>query len=349
MLDITLLKQQKEQLVASEKSRYAKSDINYLIKLDEEWRDSKYEMDNANRAYNSICKDMGSLFKKKDKSEDDLKGIESLKSDKLKSETNKKDLITKQQEKLDLLLKEWKKIGNIVHPSVPISNDEANNVVVRKWDPKLELVPDSDKARPTELLSHHQLLDLIGGYAPEQGVKVAGHRGYFLTGVGCKLWRALSNFGISFLEDKEYTELYTPFYMKKEVMARTAQLSQFDEELYKMVGEEEAYLIATSEQPISAFHMNEWIDPSRLPVKYAGYSTCFRKEAGAHGKDTWGIFRIHQFEKIEQFVITSPEKSWEMHEQMIYTAEEFYQLVILVFNVAEYPLSCRSYRVRCFE
>eukprot|EP00835_Amoeboradix_gromovi_P006095 NODE_659_length_5444_cov_0.092423.p2 type:complete len:329 gc:universal NODE_659_length_5444_cov_0.092423:5032-4046(-) len=327
MLDINLLKQKKDELVKSEQKRYAKTDIEAIIKLDNDYRSTKYQMDCRNQEYNKICKDMGNLFKKKDKSDEDKSNIELFKSEKAKIEFQKKDLVQSEQIKLNALLSEFKKVGNLVHPSVVVSNDEAKNELIRKWDPKCKFVPDSEISRPAQLLSHHQILDLIGGYAPEQGVKVAGHRGYFLTGVGCKLWRALSNFGIDFLEDKSYTQLYTPFYMKKEVMSRTAQLSQFDEELYKMVGEEEAYLIATSEQPISAFHMNEWIEPSVLPVKYAGYSTCFRKEAGAHGKDTWGIFRIHQFEKIEQFVITAPEKSWEMHEEMINTAEEFYKLV----------------------
>lgn len=125
-------------------------------------------------------------------------------------------------------------------------------------------------------------------------------------------------------------------------MAKTAQLEQFDEELYKVVEKEvdpndkEAedntkYLIATSEQPISAFHAGElFATESELPKKYAGLSTCFRKEAGAHGKDAWGIFRVHQFEKVEQFVLCDPEKSWEMHEEMLKTAEEFYQSVSLL-------------------
>lgn len=85
------------------------------------------------------------------------------------------------------------------------------------------------------------------------------------------------------------------------------------------------YLVATSEQPISALHRNEWIEPADLPIKYAGISSCFRKEAGAHGRDVWGIFRVHQFEKVEQFCITTPEKSWEMHEEMIRSAETFYK------------------------
>merc|ERR1711981_1124242 len=109
-------------------------------------------------------------------------------------------------------------------------------------------------------------------------------------------------------------------------MAKTAQLEEFDEALYKVTGgdeneEKDKYLIATSEQPISAMHMGDWMQDEDLPIQYAGVSTCFRKEAGAHGRDAWGIFRVHQFEKIEQFVICAPEDSWRLHKEMIDIAE----------------------------
>jgi seryl-tRNA synthetase len=118
-------------------------------------------------------------------------------------------------------------------------------------------------------------------------------------------------------------------------MAKTAQLSQFDEELYKITDNDSdpKYLIATSEQPLSALHSDEWLQTSDLPIKYAGYSTCFRKEAGKHGHDTWGLFRIHQFEKIEQFVICKPEDSWKHYDEMIQTSEEFYKALELPYRV----------------
>ncbi|GJN39139.1 hypothetical protein PR202_gb28238 [Eleusine coracana subsp. coracana] len=123
-----------------------------------------------------------------------------------------------------------------------------------------------------------------------------------------------------------------PSSMNKETMAKCAQLSQFDEELYKIEGEDK-YLIATSEQPLAACHMGERIYPNELPIRYAGYSTCHRKEAGAHGRDTAGIFRVHEFQKVEQFCITAPEDSWEMLEEMIKNAEDFYQELGLPYRV----------------
>lgn len=220
-------------------------------------------------------------------------------------------------------------VGNIVHSSVPISKNEDDNVVVKKWG-------TIDDTKTGKGYHHHELLYMIDGYSSERGVNVAGHRAYFLKGVGVLLNQALINYGLSFLMKKSYTALQPPYFMRKEVMADTAQLEEFDEALYKVTGgpdDPEMYLIATSEQPISAYHRGEWLAPEELPLRYAGNSTCFRKEAGSHGRDAWGIFRIHQFEKIEQFVLTAPDKSWEMHEELIRTCEEFYQSLGLSYHI----------------
>lgn len=163
----------------------------------------------------------------------------------------------------------------------------------------------------------------------ERGSRVAGHRGYYLKGVGVLLNQALINFGMKKLMSKGYTPVQPPFFVKKQIMEATCQLSDFSENLYQVEGQEDGneacYLIATSEQPISAMHLNEWIEPQELPFHYAGISSCFRKEAGSHGKDVWGIFRVHQFEKVEQFIYCDPKKSWEEFEKMISTSEEFYK------------------------
>ena len=157
-----------------------------------------------------------------------------------------------------------------------------------------------------------------------------------MKGFGVLLNQALINYGLNFLTPKEYTALQPPFFMKQSLMQETCQLSDFEENLYKVIGQsvdEPNYLVATSEQPISALYRSEWIEPADLPMRYAGISSCFRKEAGAHGKDVWGIFRVHQFEKVEQFCLTTPEKSWEMHEEMIKIAEDFYKGLELPYRV----------------
>jgi len=232
-----------------------------------------------------------------------------------------KEELQAKEEEVNVLLTQ---IGNIVHQSVPVSQDEENNEVVKKW---------GETRDPTGLLHHHHLLWMIGGYEPERGAAVSGHRAYYLKGVGVLLNQAIIQYAISFLATRGYTPLQVPLFMNKDAMMRVAQLNQFDEELYKVTGNQEQYLIATSEQPIAAYHMGEWIDTKDLPIRYAGISYCFRKEAGSSGKDTWGIFRTHQFEKVEQFCLTAPEKSWEEHEKMLELSEEFYKSLELPYRV----------------
>ncbi|XP_063226812.1 serine--tRNA ligase, cytoplasmic isoform X2 [Bacillus rossius redtenbacheri] len=218
-----------------------------------------------------------------------------------------------------------REVGNLLHPSVPLSDDEDHNKVERTF---------GDCAQ-RKTYSHVDLIHMIGGVDTERGAAVSGGRGYYLMGPAVFLELALIQLALRKLLAKGYQPLYTPFFMRKDVMQQVAQLSQFDEELYKVVGKgsekgedkelEEKYLIATSEQPIAAFHRDEWIPESALPIRYAGISTCFRQEVGSHGRDTRGIFRVHQFEKVEQFCLTSPsdDQSWEMMEEMIGNAEEF--------------------------
>ena len=185
------------------------------------------------------------------------------------------------------------KIGNIVHSSVPISQDEANNLVVRTHGEKSTIVADGSELGK---LRHHEIMACLGIIEMERGSRIAGHRGYYLKGCGVMLNQALINYGLTKLHGSGYTHVQPPYFMKKSIMEQTCQLSDFSENLYQVEGtddNEPLYLIATSEQPISAMHMKEWIEPADLPFRYAGVSTCFRKEAGSHGRDVWGIFRVH--------------------------------------------------------
>lgn len=240
------------------------------------------------------------------------------------------------------------KLGNAVDPSVPFSNDEdEDNQVVCVWPLPAGLkLPCtmgeiSDVLPDTQPLTHDDLLWRIGGYDPERGSKVAGERGYFLRDVGVLLNQALINFAIAFLRDRAYSPIQVPFFMKKDLMGAVAQLADFDEQLYKVTGktgsaeESDKYLIATSEQPLCAFHCKEVLDECELPLRYAGVSTCFRKEAGKANKDNRGIFRVHQFEKIEQFCLTTGELevSQRMHKEMLHCAKDFHEALGIAYRV----------------
>jgi seryl-tRNA synthetase len=327
VLDINLFRKEKggdpDLIRESQRRRFKPVEIvDEIIALDEEWRKLQFQVDEVKKAQRNLSKEIGALYKAKKTEEGDALKPKMAQLKKEEEEAEEKCKAVK-----ELLDKKLNLVGNLVHESVPVSKDEANNGLVAEWG---EFKFKEDARR-----HHHELLTMIDGYEPERGVKVAGHRAYFLKGVGVRLNQALIAYGTDFLMKRGYTALSTPLFMNKEIMARTAQLEEFDEALYTVIGEngEQKYLIATSEQPISAFHAEEWLEPKDLPIRYAGSSSCFRKEAGAHGKDTWGIFRVHQFDKIEQFCLTEPEKSWEEHENMVKTAEAFYQSLELPYHV----------------
>ncbi|KNA19956.1 hypothetical protein SOVF_056730 isoform B [Spinacia oleracea] len=321
MLDINLFRENPDKIRESQKVRFADvAIVDEIISLDQEWRKRQFELETLRKDFNRINKEVARL---KIAGEDASELIRS-------TEENKKltaDKDAEVQEVKAALYAKLELVGNRVDDSVPISNDEADNAVIRTW---------GEKRTESKLKNHVELVELLGIVDTKKGSNVAGARGFYLKGDGVLLNQALINFGLGFLSSKGYTPLMTPFFMRKDIMAKCAQLSQFDEELYKVTGEgDDKYLIATAEQPLCAFHLGDWIHPSQLPIRYAGYSSCFRKEAGSHGRDTLGIFRVHQFEKIEQFCLTSPleNKSWEMHEEMLQNSEEFYQQLGLPYQI----------------
>ncbi|KAK6349667.1 Cytosolic seryl-tRNA synthetase [Orbilia brochopaga] len=298
-------------------------DVDAVIELYHVSREANYLVARQGTKINEIQKEIKTLRGDKEK-------MAPLLEKKAELEKEKKDLEAKAKDVEADLLRKLRTIGNIVHDSVPMSDNEDNNAILRDWKPS----PDYAVERKDDILSHHEVLTRLDGYDPDRGAKIVGHRGYFLKTWGLFLNQALINYGLEFLLNKGYTPISTPQFMDKKYMAKTAQLEQFDEELYKVVdGDDEKYLIATSEQPISALHADEWLTSVDVPKRYAGFSSCYRREAGSHGKDAWGIFRVHQFEKVEQFVICDPEKSWEMFDQMIEYSEEFYQSLKLPYRV----------------
>ncbi|CAH0024045.1 unnamed protein product [Clonostachys rhizophaga] len=296
--------------------------VDEIISLFEDHRKTNYAAMQMNTQINGVQKQIGAKKKAKENADD-------LLQEKANLEKEKKALVDSAAEKDTLLKKKLKTIGNYVHDSVPVSANEDDNKIEKTWAPEGVTVEKKEG-----VLSHHEVLLRLDGYDPDRGVKIVGHRGYFLRQWGVFLNQALINYGLSFLSERGYTPLQTPQFMAKDYMGKTAQLEQFDEELYKVTdGDNEKYLIATSEQPISAYHADEWLVAKDLPIKYAGYSTCYRREAGSHGRDAWGIYRVHQFEKIEQFLLTDPEKSWDAFHDMISISEEFYKSLGLPYQI----------------
>ena len=216
------------------------------------------------------------------------------------------------------------KVGNVIDEDVPISDTEDDNVIVRKVGD----LPEFD----FEALNHVDLIEKIDGADIETAASIAGARFYYLKRDILHLNLALIQFALSELEAEGYIPMQTPFFVKGEVAAETSELGEFEETLYK-VENEDLYLIATAEQTLAALHRDEIINPEDLPLRYCALSTCFRKEAGSHGKDTLGIFRVHQFEKIEQFIFSSPEESKNEHNRLLEVTENIYKKLGLPYQI----------------
>ena len=216
------------------------------------------------------------------------------------------------------------RIPNLLHESVPVGEDENDNVPIRFWGeiPKFNF-PVRDHI---ELGIGLDIMDI------ERAAKISGARFFYLKNEGVLLDMALMNFALNELVKKGYIPIEPPFMMRRLPYEGVTDLGDFEEMLYK-IEDEDLYLIATSEHPIAAMYMNEVLNAEDLPLKYVGVSPCFRKEAGAHGKDTRGIFRTHQFNKIEQFIFCRPEESWDMHEELLRNAEELLQKLGLPYRV----------------
>ncbi|GBE83425.1 Serine--tRNA ligase, cytoplasmic [Sparassis crispa] len=300
--------------------------VDEVIQMYTDWVKMDFDTTNISKQVNAVQKEIAAKKKAKESADNLVAQKKELDAQVVAKRAESKVFEQKMRQKAST-------IGNIVGKGVPVSMSEDDNKTVRTWHPAGEGVAVEKKS---DIMPHHEVLLRLDAMDLDRGAKISGHRGYYLTNDGIDLNQALISYGLDFLRKRGYKKIQPPFMMNKDVMAKTAQLDQFDEELYKVIAaDDEKYLIATSEQPISAFHSDEWFDSpeTQLPIRYAGYSTCFRKEAGSAGRDMWGIFRVHQFEKVEQFCITEPEKSWEMFDTMIGNSEAFYQSLGLPYRV----------------
>jgi len=215
-------------------------------------------------------------------------------------------------------------LPNLLHESVPLGKDENDNLEVKTWGK-----PRKFGFKPRNHLEIAQALGLID---EERGAKVAGHGFFYLKGDMVLLDLALQRFAIDFLLQRGYRIVEPPFMMRRKPYEGVTDLGDFENVMYK-VENEDLYLIATAEHPLAAMFMDEVLLKDELPVKMAGVSSCFRKEVGAHGKYTKGLFRMHQFNKVEQFVFCLPEGSWTFHEELQQNAESLYQALGLHYKV----------------
>ena len=317
MLDIKLFRENPELIFESEKKRFRSTEnAEKVIEYDTLWREGERRLNSLRAEKNKLSKSF-----KQAKKDGNIEEV-IAKSKEVAQEI--KDLSAKNAEYLELRDDYRYKVGNVIDEDVPISDTEDDNVIVRK----VGELPDFD----FEALNHVDLIEKIDGADIETAASIAGARFYYLKKDILHLNLALIQFALNELEAKGYTPLQTPFFVKGEVAAETSELGEFEETLYK-VENEDLYLIATAEQTLAALHRNEIISPDDLPLRYCALSTCFRKEAGSHGKDTLGIFRVHQFEKIEQFIFSSPEESKNEHNRLMEVTEDIYKKLGLPYQI----------------
>lgn len=215
-------------------------------------------------------------------------------------------------------------VPNLLDESVPIGKNSEDNVLVKVFG--------DIKKKNFRYQDHVDLSNSLGLLDLDRAAKVAGARFYFLKNDLVKLNQALINYALDYLAENGYTLIQPPFMIRGDAIKGAVILNDFQDVIYK-IDQEDLYMIGTSEHAIASMHMEEILDGKKLPIRYGGLSPCFRKEAGAHGKDMKGIFRVHQFEKVEQFVYSNPESSNAEHERMLSLTEKFYQNLNLPYRV----------------
>ena len=320
MLDIKLIREHPEIVRNDLKKRGDLEKLKMLddlIEYDKHWRRLLTEVNELRHRRKVVTAEIASLNKRGEDVSRQMEEAKRIPQDIKKLENQ----VAEYREKVDLILL---RLPNILHESVPFGKDESENVVVKivGKPPKFDFKQKSH----VEIALNLGLIDF------DRAAKVAGHGFYYLKGDLARLDYAIINYTIDFLRKRGYTLIEPPLMMRKKPYLGVTDLEFFGDQLYKLQNED-LYLIATSEHPMAATFMDEVIDKKDLPTKLVGVSPCFRKEVGAHGKYTKGLFRVHQFNKIEQFIFCLPEDSWKFHEELQKNSEDLYQGLGLHFRV----------------
>ena len=309
MLDPKIIRDEPEKIKEMLKDRAVEFDLEKMLELNKVRKDMMQQTDELKQKRNQMSMKIATEKKAGNDASELLQEMSQI-SSKLDDMENQRKTIDDDYHKLSF------SIPNMIHDSVPKGPDESFNKQVRTWGD----VPKFD----FEVKDHIDLglgLDIVD---LERASKTAGARFYYLKGGLVKLGQALTAFALDFVSKRDYNLIQPPYMINRQSMEGAVIADDFEEVIYK-VQDEDLFLIGTSEHAIASMHYDEILEGANIPLRYASVSPCFRKEAGAHGKDQKGIFRVHQFEKIEQFIFCRPEESWDEHEKMIKNTEEFYQ------------------------
>ena len=320
MLDMTMFRENSDVIRADHDRRgIPHGPIDEVIRLDGEWRESQYEVDQLRRKRNEAAR--GIAEAKKSGDEAAAKSIMDEVADigaQIDSLTARSEECLEQRDALRM------SIPNILHEEVPVGEDDQKNTLHSLHGEKPEL--------GFEPRTHNDLIEMNGWVDQARGAKVTGSRFSFMQGDLARLDMALQQYGADFLMGRGYTLVQPPLMMNREAYEGVTDLSDFETVMYG-IEPDKYYLIATSEHPLTAMRMDEVIEPSELPIKMVGVSPCFRREVGAHGLSDRGIWRVHQFTKVEQIVICDPDESWDHHEDLLQNAVDLWDSLDLHYRV----------------
>jgi seryl-tRNA synthetase len=320
MIDIKFLRENPDAVRASQKGRGEDVDlVDQVLASDELKRTAITEFEQLRAEQNLLSKSVGAA--KGDEKAALLANSKEL-ADKVKAADAKRAEIEAQANSLAMM------ISNILDPDAPIGGEEDFVVIEHVGTPR------DFAAAGFEPKDHVELGKLLGAIDTERGAKVSGSRSYYLTGVGALLEFALVNYAISSATKAGFTPVIPPVLVKPAAMEGTGFLGQAAENVYHLE-KDDYYLVGTSEVPLAAFHMDEILDGAKLPMRYAGYSTCFRREAGSYGKDTRGIIRVHQFDKVEMFSFCKPEEAKEEHKRLLQWEKDFLNSMEIPYRVID--------------
>jgi|TARA_Y100000034_G_C6910483_1_gene424557 seryl-tRNA synthetase len=318
MIDIKLLRENPEIIKDSQRKRGADlKTIDHVISLDKKWRDEAKQLDGLKHERNQCNEEIARLKKSKKDASAKIKSMQKLAKKISKLEQETENTI---QARNDML----SRIPNILHDSVPPGETEQDSVPLKHWGKKPVF-----KFKPQ---SHVDLGLSCDIFDIERAAKTSGARFYFMKNAGVQLELALVNYTMDYLRKAGFTLTIPPNLVRKRMMYGSGMLPLYQDEIYK-IQDEDLYLILTSEHALCGLHSDEVLEKEQLPLRYCGLSQCYRTEAGAHGRDQKGIFRVHQFEKVEMFSFSTPEKSWEEHDLLLKHAEKLIQNLKLPYRV----------------
>ena len=341
MLDIRLIRENPAQVRENLARRHDPEKLellDHVIETDQEWRELTARVNDMRRRRNEISSQIGRVMKEGG-------DASSLKMEASEIPSQLKELESKMSTLQEDLRDGLMRLPNMLHESVPYGVDDHDNVEIRRWGeaPVFGFEPKS----------HAEITEALGIADFERAAKTAGAGFYYLRNEFALLDHAIQRYAIDFLLKKGYALIEPPYMIRRAAYEGVTDLADFESVMYK-VEDEDLYLIATSEHSVGSMLMNETVLAEQLPIKICGISPCFRREIGQHGRYTKGIFRVHQFHKIEQFIFSSPEQSWGLHEELQRNSELLYEGLGLHYRVVNVctgdmgSIASKKYDIECW-